>query len=135
MIYFDTNVLVYYLEDHPEFGAASKAIILKNSKNLVILSELVRQEVLGGAALHSQSELNSAAQAIEQLDNCRFLPVTKEVSLKAVELTLRHGRKVIGYDAIHLATALLNNVDVFYTNDRDLLSIKQIDSLKILPLA
>lgn len=130
MISYDSNVLIYFLESHPEFGAAAKDVIIQNSKDGVVLSMLVKQEVLTGFALRNTAYVEVVGRLFDSLENTRFMAVTDDIIREAVRLTSKYGRKVIGYDAIHIATAILGGSAVFYTNDQQLFDAK-IDEILI----
>jgi predicted nucleic acid-binding protein len=134
MIAYDSNVLIYYLESHAEFGKASKHIITEHAKQGVALSALVQQEVLTGFALRSQSAYTTAQKALAALEHTTFIPVTEVIAQQAAELTSQYGRRLLGYDALHIATALAAEVTEFYTNDLELLSIGTVRRLIIKPL-
>jgi predicted nucleic acid-binding protein len=131
MIAYDSNILVYYLEDHPEFGDAAARIVEASNRDGAVLSVLVWQEVLSGFALRSPGDAKVALAAIEALQQTTFADITKQVVKRATALTERFGRKVVGYDAIHLATALEHEATHFYTNDLELVKIGRIEGLKI----
>jgi predicted nucleic acid-binding protein len=60
----------------------------------------------------------------------KFVPVTMAICERAVTLTKHYGKKMYGYDAVHLATALEYKAAAFMTNDKTLLSL-QVDGLPI----
>lgn len=124
MISYDSNLLIYFLESHPEFGPASRRVILDSSRDGVVLSTLVIQEVLTGFVLRDQENETVVRQLFDSLENTEFIDVNKEVADKAVCLTARYGRKILGYDAIHIASAIVAGAYVFYTNDERLASVK-----------
>lgn len=134
MIAFDSNVLIYFLEGHEQFGQKARSVIIKAAKEGAAVSVLIKQETLAGFARRGQKILLPAQASIKQLDSIHFLDVTETICQRAAELTAGYGKKVYGYDAIHLATALENGVEEFYTNDYTLLEIGRIKQLKILPL-
>ncbi len=134
MIAFDSNVLIYYLEAHSEFGPAARSVLGKASRKGAVVSALLVQEVLSGFALSGPKNLQLAQQAIAAMDNVKFIPATSEICSKAAELTGRYGKNIYGYDAIHLATAINSAAKEFYTNDHTLIKIGKVGKLKILSL-
>ncbi len=134
MIAYDSNVLIYYLENNPAFADAAEDVIKRGHTQGTVLSVLVMQETLNGFALLGEKELGNAKQALEELKSTIFIDVTQPIIEQAVRLTTLFGRKVMDYDAIHLATALENDVSEFYTNDHELIKIGKIKGLKIVPL-
>jgi predicted nucleic acid-binding protein len=134
VISYDTNVLIYALEGHSQFQAAAQAVVRQGERGGAVLSVIIKQEILTGAALRGRAAYDAAVQAIGLLRKARFVSVDDAVARLAAELTLRHGRKIIGYDALHVATALRAGADEFWTNDKALAKVK-VDGLKICLLA
>lgn len=60
----------------------------------------------------------------------KFMPVSQAICERAVALTKHYGKRLYGYDAIHLATALEYKVKAFVTNDKTLLNL-QVNELDI----
>jgi len=130
MISYDSNIFIYYLEGHSQFGPAAKKLI--EASGIVQLSVVLKQEVLTGYSVRGDSAgFENALQALHSLQTTIFCEVTDRIIEKASWLTLEYGRKLRGYDAIHLATALENGMDVFYTNDRELLAVGKVGRLEL----
>lgn len=134
MISYDSNVLIYFLESHPQFGGVARDIIMSSTSKPVILSVLAYQEVLTGFALRDRNSLVVAREAIDSMYNVKFVSVSQRIATIAVELSAEYGKKLLGYDAIHIATAIDSGVDKFYTNDAQVASIGNIERLQIFPL-
>lgn len=130
MIAYDTNILIYALEGTSQFAKAAQTVIQQGEQDGAILSVLAWQELMTGVVLQGKSLDSNVASALSALSTTRFVPVSKAICERGVALTKRYGKKVYGYDAIHLATALEYKADVFITNDR-LLSSLQIEGLSI----
>lgn len=130
MIAYDTNVLIYFLESNAEFQQRAERII--RDPRGALLSVLITQEVLTGYACFGDTiTLQRAAYFLENLPRTTYVSVTATIIDKAVELTREYGRKLRGYDAIHLATALENGVEAFYTNDQELLALGRVGKLEL----
>lgn len=134
MVALDTNILIYVLEGHAEFGPAAAAV-LRTAQGDGTLSELVYLELLSKAdfsnARHRQLALDFLAD--QQL---RFTPVSKAILLRAAEL--RAGRASLDAklgvgDAVHLASALQTGAETFITNDQ-ILTRLSIPGLRVVSL-
>lgn len=132
MIAYDANILIYFLENNSEFrGIAEK--IIRHADGTVV-SVLIYQEVLTGVALNGDAEqLAATSLFLENLPRTVYVPVSYQITQKAIELTRMCGRKLRSYDAIHLATALEHGAEAFYTNDQDLLTFGVVDGLPLCP--
>ncbi len=130
MISYDTNVLMYALEGHSQFQVVAQTIVRRGEREGAILSVLVKQELLTGATLRGPKVFAQVEQALGLLATATYISVDASIVEAAANLTLRYGRKLIGYDAIHLATAMKAGVGEFWTNDKSLTRLK-LDGLKI----
>ena len=130
MIAYDTNILIYALEGTSPFTAAAKAVVQQGEQDGAVLSILTWQELMTGAVLQGENIDSKVSLALSELNTTRFIPVSKDICERAIALTKQYGKKIYGYDAIHLATAIEHKADVFITNDKMLLSLT-IDKLPI----
>lgn len=108
MIAIDSNILIYYLEKHPEFFDKSYKLIRSfgPGPKAGVCSELVITEIF------------KAQEIVSGLYSARFLhfiPVSRTILETAGELRLTNNLKVI--DSIHIASALVSKASVFVTND------------------
>ncbi len=124
MIAYDTNVLIYAFESDTEWSQAARQIVKAGERDGAVLSVLAWQEVLTGAVLHGKSTETAQRQILQSLEGTKFVPVTTTIANSALALTRKFGRKVKGYDAILLATAIEHGATVFYTNDTRLQDLK-----------
>ena len=120
MISYDTNVLIYALEGHPEFGTASQKIVLLGESQGAVLSVLAKHELYTGVVLGA-GDASGTMSAFGSLTNMRLIDATEDVVDIAVELTVKYGKKCRGYDALILATAISSGAQTYYTNDKNLL--------------
>lgn len=70
------------------------------------MSVLAWQELMTGAALKSSGLEAMLAEALQCFGATKFVPVSQGICERAFSLAKQFGRRVYGYDAIHLATAL-----------------------------
>lgn len=112
MIYLDSCVLIYAIEQHPEFGAATQqAIALADSK--FAISPLVKMECLVQPLRRGNVELKKRYEAA--FDHLATLSMPEEVYLDATMLRARFNLKTP--DALHLSCAQHNQCKALWTND------------------
>lgn len=121
MLAYDTHILIYALEGGSDWAEAAQAVVQKGEQDGAVLSVLAWQELMTGAVLNGDGLDDRVAAALQDLQAAKFVPVTPAISKRAAELTKRYGRRIYGYDAIHLATAIEHKAEAFITNDARLL--------------
>lgn len=124
MLAYDTNILIYALEGTDRLSKAAQLIVQKGEHDGAVLSVLAWQELMTGAALHKYNSTDKLTAALNDLRGTRFMPVTLAVCRQAVALTQRYGKSLYGYDAIHIATALIYKAEAFITNDKTLVELQ-----------
>ena len=122
MIAFDSNVLIYVLEDNPDFSQKAVDLLIQADSEGGVCSALVITEVMYGT-IDSLSKIKPLSSS-----NISVIGVDANIAELAGKLKLEHGLKNI--DSIHLATAILSGAEVFVTNDWELAS-KNIPRIKI----
>ena len=113
-IALDSNILIYFFNENPEFVEAARRIVLSIQEGDVqgIASVLVLGEIMrkGNDALY---------RALVGIRNLSFAPVDSGIALRAAELQRKH-HSLHFVDALHLATAEAYNAAEFWTNDHAL---------------
>lgn len=122
-IYWDSMLFIYLLEGNPIFGPKVRKILSRIVSRGDALSTSVFSlgEILTGPRRRGSI---SGADAVKQYflsGAVEILPFT-EAAADRYSL-IRGANKVSQADAIHLATAAEAGVDVFVTNDGDLLKL------------
>jgi len=119
-IYWDSMLFIYWLEDNPRFAKRVTAIHarMQERQDQLITSAFTIGEVLAGAYRRGASRQADEVSAL-------LLSVIAEVVPFAVETANHYGRirgtlSVRPSDAIHLACAAHAHIDLFLTNDQDL---------------
>ena len=126
-IALDSNVLIYLLEDHPQFGSSAGVVVDAIGRGDVsaTISTIALVEILGGPAKSGDGEaFERMADAIRGLE-MTVIALDAELATDAAWL---HGS--IGgtaADAIHLATARRSGATAFVTNDKRIRSIARLE--------
>ncbi len=126
----DTNILIYYIEEHPVYFKKVVPFIdrIANNKATGITSYVTLLELLVKPIREKRFDLVDQYRTIltnhlmmVQLDEC--------VSSKAAELRAKYSIRTP--DAIQLASIISRNGDVFITNDERLETVKEIKVLTL----
>lgn len=123
MISFDSNVLIYFIDGSEKWRLPAEQVLKKAAAEGAVVSELIRQEVLTGVVLECPQIYDKTAELLESLVAVKYVGVDKRITNKAIKLTGKYGRKVVRYDAIHLASAIENGATEFITNDQQLIAV------------
>jgi len=127
-IMFDTAPIVYFIEEHKEFGKIADEIfkVIKDDSEyrpfssvitlIEVLTQPLRKSKMEVVEKYRQFLLNSSNFITYSID-----PIIAE---KSAELRAQYGIKTP--DAIQLA-GIENDGTLFVTNDRDLKKIKEIE--------
>ncbi len=132
MIYLDSNVFIY---PHTGEGTISGASIL-------LLKKIASNEIEAGTSVLTWDEVNHVIgkeigknQASEQskkmlvMPNLIFLDATEKIINKAQKLVETYNLRP--RDAIHAATAIINNCTEIVSNDSDFDKVKELKRRKI----
>jgi uncharacterized protein len=112
-VYLDTCVVIYRVEEPPEFLPLVQVAIARYPSGVFCVSPLVYLECLVGALRSPQVDLVARYEAF--LHACVCLEMPMAVYRLAADLRAEYGLKTP--DALHLATARHHACDVFLTND------------------
>ncbi len=121
VVAIDTPVFIYFLEDHAEYSAAAEHILvdLPGDDDQLLTSVLTIAEVATGPYRDEKPSLAIAhAARIRMIGNLQVRDVDSDIAQAAARIRARYGVRLP--DAIHLATAVQSDADVFITNDRRL---------------
>lgn len=121
MIYLDTCMVIYAVEDSGARGDAVRAAMRREASSVFAVSPLVRMECLVGPLragdLLLEDRFRTALDLFQQLD---LAPETFE---RAARLRALHGLRTP--DALHLAAAQLHACSALWTNDDRLATASQ----------
>ena len=122
---------MYALAGHPVWGQSAFELLKRiEAKHDVGLASCVcLTEVIAGPGAISAGKGADAQLFMEGLEGIDYVPAGLEISIIAGRLRSQY-RALRTVDALQLATALEQKVDVFVTNDHGLLKLK-LDGLRI----
>lgn len=113
MIYLDSCIVIYAVQNHPQWGAPSRSALTARSGIESAISPLVKLECLVGPLKHHDRRLEVRFR--EFFANSNLLDMPEAVYLFASELRARFGLKTP--DALHLACAEHHGCEALWTND------------------
>lgn len=128
----DTNVFIYFLEDHPRYGAWCTSLfsLVERGDHPAVTSTVTLLELLAHPYREKKEELAQKIFALAgSYPNLEWVSVSMEVADRAAELRARY--RLSTPDAIQVATALRCKATRFYGNDRSLRRVKEIECLLV----
>ncbi|MEP6888338.1 MAG: PIN domain-containing protein [Nitrospirales bacterium] len=124
----DTNLFIYFLEDHPRYGSwcASLFDLIERGHNPAVTSTVTLLELLVQPYRDQKEELALKIFALaSSYPKIEWIPVTMNLADRAAELRARY--RLSMPDAIQVATAIGHKATRFYGNDRSLRRVKEIE--------
>ena len=110
--FFDTNILLYLLSSETAKADRAEALLADGGViSVQVLNEAA--SVMSRKLRMSWPEISEFLETIRRL--CRVEPLTSRTHEHGIALSERHGFSV--YDAMILASALLADCDVLWTED------------------
>ncbi len=128
MVFPDSDVVIYLVERHPDFGPMAEAALADLQSGPLVTCAMVKLEAL---------TLPIRKNDLRQIDDHRdffstasiLFPISDAIFERA--LTLRAKHRLKSPDAIKLACAIASGCDVFLINDRDYKSVTEIRIVSI----
>ena len=120
-VYVDTNIIIYLIEGLSEYEKPLGEIreLLETSQLHPITSELSLAECLVQPFKTNATEAVSLYRTFLEDSGCfDLLQIHKEVLVQAAYITAETKMKLP--DAIHVATAITTNCNLFLTNDKNI---------------
>lgn len=122
-LYWDSMLFIYLLEGNPVFGKRVLQLhqAMRRRGDVLCTSVFTLGEVLTGPAKRKDE---AGIRGIKQFfagGTIQILPFSSEAAERYS--VIRASTRVTQADAIHLATAAVNGVDLFITNDAKLHSL------------
>ncbi len=124
LVFFDTNLFVYWLEDHPKFAPQVQRVRerMLERKDRLCTSALTVGELLTGPYVSKNAGLASRYKDLLRPPLLSILPFTGETA--DAYARIRAQWTVHPADAVQLACAAEAQVDLFLTNDERLRRIR-----------
>ncbi|MBI2675604.1 MAG: type II toxin-antitoxin system VapC family toxin [Candidatus Aenigmarchaeota archaeon] len=135
MMYLDTNVIIYAIENHPVYGKKCRDVLkdIEDGKLKACSSFLVLIELINVLARINNLLEKRKLDARKNIEAVTSLPIVwLELNLLALERASEYGYKVSGVDYVHIALMELNMVPEIISADRELDKvgiIKRLDPL------
>lgn len=126
-IYFDTNIFIYTVEKHRDYSNELSMIFreIEENSQAVVTSELTLAECLIGARKARSRELEQIYDdLLVPSATITPVPVTRDI-LRAAALYAGEANVKLA-NAIHMATAIALDCEVFLTNDRRVIAPNSI---------
>jgi predicted nucleic acid-binding protein len=117
-VYLDTSPIIYSVEKIDPYRSLLQPlwVAAQNGQFTLVGSELLLLETLIKPVQQKDTVLEKSFRQLLASREFQLLPITSQVLEQAVSLRASLGIKTP--DAIHAATALLANSDLFVTNDK-----------------
>lgn len=116
MIYLDSCILIYAVEDDGERGRLARQSLADHPHDELVVSPLVVMECLTGPL--KRGDLALVDYYRDTLNAVGRAPFDEDVFVRAAELRARHAMSTP--DALHLAAAQKAGCSALWTNDRRL---------------
>ena len=132
LVYLDSNVVIYLIEQPPNFGprAAAQVHSLMGDGHRLLVSDLTRVECRSNPLATGDHAMLRHYDTFFGHTVDRVIPLTSSVCDRAT--AIRGRRRYRTADAIHLAAALEAGCAVFLTNDHRLATFPDL-KVEILP--
>lgn len=130
-IMFDTAPIIYFIEEHKNFGGITEEIlglIRENREYYAFSSVITLAEVLAQPLRKSNKQLvEKYRQFLLNASNFTLYSIDPIIAEKAAELRAKYEIRMP--DAMQLAVAIENGATLFITNDKDLKKVEEIEVL------
>lgn len=126
----DSSVLMYQFDDHPVHARVTSRIFNRVAAGLpAVLSTVALLELLVRPYRSGPKAAAEADAVLKDLPNFTFLPATAEIAAEAARLRAKYGLEIP--DALHLATSIVSEADLFITNDAGFRSAAHREDIRI----
>ena len=127
-VFFDTNPIIYRLEDEEDFGKKVKHLMDIYAESALATSTVTVTEYLTGAFQNNDSDKESNFKSMISDFKFEVVPIDWNVAEEAARIRAKYkGFKTM--DALQLAAAKISGCDAFVSND---LQLKQYEDVTVL---
>lgn len=126
----DTCIFAYVFSENPEFFEISKKILeeIEKGKTIGVFSAIGMIELLTGPKRLGDFKLAEQYKILlSHFPNLKIINLTEAIIDRASDLRARYQLRTP--DSIHLATAIESGAKQFFTNDKALKKVKEIEVL------
>jgi predicted nucleic acid-binding protein len=126
MVFLDANPVIYQVEQPMTWGPKASARIsaFLAAGELLAITDLVRMECVIGPLKKGDNQLLDDFRLFFKSPDVRVLAITAAIADRAALIRATHGFKPL--DALHLAAAVENGCNLFFTNDAGLKAFPDI---------
>lgn len=125
MIYLDTNVIIYAIENHPRYGKKCKNILediesekLKAGCSVLVLVEIINVLTRLNKALKEQKERSLDIR--KNIDAVLSLPIIwLDINFAVIKKASEYNYNISGADYTHIAAMELNSIKKIISADAD----------------
>ncbi len=138
MMYLDTNIIIYAIENHPKYGNVCKKILLdiESGKLKVCSSILVLVEIINVLTKINKvlKKERKKLNIKENIDAILSLPIVwLDLNFFIIKKASEYDYNVSGVDYVHIASMELNSVKKIISADEEISKvdfIKRVEPLK-----
>jgi len=129
-VFVDTNPFIYFIEKNECFYEKVKAFFrfARTNKILLVSSDITIAEYCVYPYRENNTALLEAFDRLLRLSQTEIVSTNEAIAKRAARLRAKY-QSLRQMDALQLATAIETGCDMFYTNDRKL---KQIDEINVI---
>ena len=111
-VFVDSNIFLYLVRD--EKGRKEKAIEILNS-NPLISTQVIGENIFVCRKKFALPVEQCLVHGEYLLAKCRVMSITVDITRNAIKISRRYGYSI--WDCFIIATALLNNCSILYSED------------------
>jgi predicted nucleic acid-binding protein len=117
IVFLDTNIVIYAVENPPTLGAPATARLgaARSAGDSFMVSDLIRMECLVGPLRSGNAALEVQFRAFFASAGVQVVPITAATCDRAAQIRATMAFRPM--DALHLAAAVTHGAHAFLTND------------------